>query len=95
MAAEFPFNIGDGTYTPPDKSAASSPQFLTVHDLVSTFIRQGFADHGMGDFGEAVVQVTWDGEQFYAIDGIIDYGDGGVVLQMEPWPPGDGSEATP
>lgn len=58
---------------------------MTVVQLVSQLLDAGFADRD-GTYGEAVVQVTLDGEHFFALTDLVDYGDGGVVLTAEPWP---------
>lgn len=60
---------------------------MTVGEVVRTAIFKlppTFDGHRTMD---AVLQVTLDGETFYAIDQFIDYGDGGVVAQLMPWPP--------
>ena len=61
---------------------------LTVKGLMSMLVERGFDDR-WGRFGTAVVQVTADGEHFYAINDLIDYADAGVVFSIEPWPASD------
>jgi hypothetical protein len=61
---------------------------MTVEQVVTKLIHAGFQDHGMGDYGDSVVQATFDGETFYSLVGPIDYSDGGVVFELRPFPQG-------
>lgn len=60
---------------------------LTVEALVTGLIRAGFQDRWPSSYGDAVVQVTADGETFFALVGPTTYSDGGVVFDLVPWPP--------
>ena len=57
----------------------------TVRDLLMALIDlpPSYDGHSKND---AYVQVTADGETFFAIDTIDEWSDGGIVLNVVPWP---------
>lgn len=67
---------------------------MTVGDVVRTLLLDTPVHFDGMPTRDAVLQVTLDGETFYAIDMFIDYGDGGVVAQLMPWPPDSVDDAT-
>lgn len=69
------------------ESPQQSGEYMTAVQVVERLFRLAAADHWDLTLDQAVVQVTMDDEHFYAIKSISVWGDGGLVAEVEPWPP--------
>lgn len=58
---------------------------LSVRDVLHKLLDVPTFDGRPG--GDALFQVTFDGDTYYLVDDIFDpHGDGSVVAQLVPWP---------